>query len=39
MNKEKQKRLEAAGFRVGDAGDFLGHDRMPARRVFSPVGT
>jgi hypothetical protein len=24
MNKEKQKRLEAAGFRVGDAADFLG---------------
>jgi hypothetical protein len=24
MNKETQKRLEAAGFRVGDAGDFLG---------------
>ena len=24
MDKEMQKRLEAAGFRVGDAGDFLG---------------
>ena len=24
MDEDKQKRLEAAGFRVGDAGDFLG---------------
>ena len=24
MDRETQKRLEAAGFRVGDAGDFLG---------------
>ena len=24
MDKEKQRTLEAAGFRVGDAADFLG---------------